>query len=355
MRGGTILPEHHFPPRTDPRKRGARARWGAGRHGIVLVDHGHRPHGQQGIEGGGRVQAQGPSRRGSQRQGNGPEGGRDHQLDRSPDPGRRRPCGDPPRLVLLELPHRGPIRDCCRVGPHHCGPWGAARVHNGGGSPWPPPRASWTGRLCPQRRWGTHPAGRLPGGVEGWDRLRWISTPTRSTKARCHGTSTARGLYLSRTKATALSGLTPSRTARMARPVPVLPTPPPHPISTRSPAALSHASVRAATASDPELGTQKSRHRTQRESHGAFAGSRAARYTPNSGSGPSGTPARSPRPRTLRPDGNATTPGAVDSHASLNAVLLFSASRGPRRVEEADRCARILAPLGLVTPSTWTG
>ena len=158
-----------------------------------------------------------------------------------------------------------------------------------------------------------------------------------------------------RTKATALSGLTPSRTARMARPVPVLPTPPPHPISTRSPAALSHASVRAATASDPELGTQKSRHRTQRESHGAFAGSRAARYTPNSGSGPSGTPARSPRPRTLRPDGNATTPGAVDSHASLNAVLLFSASRGPRRVEEADRCARILAPLGLVTPSTWTG
>ena len=220
----------------------------------------------------------------------------------------------------------------------------------GGSSPlWP------LGRPCPQRRWGTHPAGRLPGGVEGWDQLRWISTPTRSTKARCHGTSTARGLYLSRTKATALSGLTPSRTARMARPVPVLPTPPPHPISTRSPAALSHASVRAATASDPELGTQKSRHRTQRESHGAFAGSRAARYTPNSGSGPSGTPARSPRPRTLRPDGNATTPGAVDSHASLNAVLLFSASRGPRRVEEADRCARILAPLGLVTPSTWTG
>ena len=33
--------------------------------------------------------------------------------------------------------------------------------------------------------------------------------------------------------------LTPLRTARMARPVPVLPTPPPHPISTRSPAALS--------------------------------------------------------------------------------------------------------------------
>ena len=73
--------------------------------------------------GGGRDQAQGTSRQGPQGQGNGPEGERVGQLDRSPDPGRQCPCGCPPRLVLLELPHRGPIR-CDRVGPHHYDPRG---------------------------------------------------------------------------------------------------------------------------------------------------------------------------------------------------------------------------------------
>ena len=71
----------------------------------------------------GRDQAQGPSRQGPQGQGNGPEGERDHQRYRSPDPGRRRPCGCPPRLVLLELPHRGPIR-LPPGGSHHYAPRG---------------------------------------------------------------------------------------------------------------------------------------------------------------------------------------------------------------------------------------
>ena len=50
--------------------------------------------------GGGRDQAQGTSRQGPQGQGNGPEGERVGQLYRSPDPGRRRPCGCPRSVVL---------------------------------------------------------------------------------------------------------------------------------------------------------------------------------------------------------------------------------------------------------------
>ena len=68
--------------------------------------------------GGGRDQAQGPSRQGPQGQGNGPEGERVDQLHRSPDPGRQCPCGCPRPVVLNRRP-RGPIRGCCRMGPHH--------------------------------------------------------------------------------------------------------------------------------------------------------------------------------------------------------------------------------------------
>ena len=68
--------------------------------------------------GGGRDQAQGTSRQGPQGQGNGPEGERDAELYRSPDPGRQCPCGCPRPVVLSRRP-RGPIRGCCRMGPHH--------------------------------------------------------------------------------------------------------------------------------------------------------------------------------------------------------------------------------------------
>ena len=56
-------------------------------------------------EGGeGRVQAERPTRTRSQGQGNGPEGERHTELDRSPCPGRRCPCGCPQQVDRLGHP-----------------------------------------------------------------------------------------------------------------------------------------------------------------------------------------------------------------------------------------------------------
>ena len=56
-------------------------------------------------EGGeGRVQAKRPTRTRPQRQSNGPEGERHTQLDRSPCPGRRCPCGCPQQVDRLGHP-----------------------------------------------------------------------------------------------------------------------------------------------------------------------------------------------------------------------------------------------------------
>ena len=52
----------------------------------------------------GRVQAERPTRTRPQRQGNGPEGERHTELDRSPCPGRRCPCGCPQQVDRLGLP-----------------------------------------------------------------------------------------------------------------------------------------------------------------------------------------------------------------------------------------------------------
>ena len=58
----------------------------------------------------GRDQAERPARQSPQGQGNGPAGERSHQLYRSPDPGRRCPCGCPRQVVQLIHRPRGPIR-----------------------------------------------------------------------------------------------------------------------------------------------------------------------------------------------------------------------------------------------------
>ena len=56
-------------------------------------------------EGGeGRVQAERPTRTRPQGQGNGPEGERHTELDRSPCPGRRCPCGCPQQVDRLDHP-----------------------------------------------------------------------------------------------------------------------------------------------------------------------------------------------------------------------------------------------------------
>ena len=56
-------------------------------------------------EGGeGRVQAERPTRTRPQGQGNGPAGERHTELDRSPCPGRRCPCGCPQQVDRLGLP-----------------------------------------------------------------------------------------------------------------------------------------------------------------------------------------------------------------------------------------------------------
>ena len=52
----------------------------------------------------GRVQAERPTRTRPQGQGNGPEGERHTQLDRSPCPGRRCPCGCPQQVGRLGHP-----------------------------------------------------------------------------------------------------------------------------------------------------------------------------------------------------------------------------------------------------------
>ena len=54
--------------------------------------------------GGGRVQAERPTRTHPQGQGNGPEGERHTELDRSPCPGRRCPCGCPQQVDRLGHP-----------------------------------------------------------------------------------------------------------------------------------------------------------------------------------------------------------------------------------------------------------
>lgn len=77
-------------------------------------------------EGGeGRVQAERPTRTRPQGQGNGPEGERHTQLDRSPCPGRRCPCGCPQQAVRIDQPLAR----------------GVARIAAGWGSPplWPAP------------------------------------------------------------------------------------------------------------------------------------------------------------------------------------------------------------------------
>ena len=74
-------------------------------HSRVLAGEG----GSQG-GGGGRDQAERTARQRSQGQGNGPAGERSHQLYRSPDPGRRCPCGCPRQVVQLIHRPWGPIR-----------------------------------------------------------------------------------------------------------------------------------------------------------------------------------------------------------------------------------------------------
>ena len=70
-------------------------------------------------EGGeGRVQAERPTRTRSQGQGNGPEGERHTELDRSPCPGRRCPCGCPQQVDRLSHPL---ARGVARMAPHHYG------------------------------------------------------------------------------------------------------------------------------------------------------------------------------------------------------------------------------------------
>ena len=52
----------------------------------------------------GRIQAERPTRTRPQGQGNGPEGERHTELDRSPCPGRRCPCGCPQQVDRLNHP-----------------------------------------------------------------------------------------------------------------------------------------------------------------------------------------------------------------------------------------------------------
>ena len=74
-------------------------------HSRVLAGEG----GSQG-GGGGRDQAERPARQSPRGQGNGPAGERSHQLYRSPDSGRRCPCGCPRQVVQLIHRPRGPVR-----------------------------------------------------------------------------------------------------------------------------------------------------------------------------------------------------------------------------------------------------
>ena len=55
----------------------------------------------------GRIQAERPTRTRSRGQGNGPEGERHTQLDRSPCPGRRCPCGCPQQVDRQTIPLLG--------------------------------------------------------------------------------------------------------------------------------------------------------------------------------------------------------------------------------------------------------
>ncbi len=103
----------------------------------------------------------------------------------------------------------------------------------------------------------------------------------------------------------------PAITAITARPEPVRPTPPPQATSTRSVAARPYAWRSASSASTVSTGVRKSGHLTHRCSHSNDRGFRARRYRPNSGCCPAGKGLRSPRPRTLRPSGNSTTPGPL--------------------------------------------
>ena len=93
-------------------------------HSRVLAGEGG---GQGG--GGGRDQAERPARQSPQGQGNGPAGERSHQLYRSPDPGRRCPCGCPRSMDQLSHRPRGPIRDAAGWVPTIMGP-DAAAVHD---------------------------------------------------------------------------------------------------------------------------------------------------------------------------------------------------------------------------------
>jgi hypothetical protein len=144
------------------------------------------------------------------------------------------------------------------------------------------------------------------------------------THRLCQGVSAARSLYRRRTHATASARGTPASTAIPARAVPVRPTPPPHAISTRSVAERSYASWSAEIASFVDAGVRKSGHRTQRCSQSKGPGSRARRYTPNSGSWPSGNACRRLRPRIFRPSGNSTMPVP-----SAHGITLASYGGGP--------------------------
>ena len=122
-------------------------------------------------EGGeGRVQAERPTRTRPQGQGNGPEGERHTELDRSPCPGRRCPCGCPQQVDRLDHPlargvarmapgwlptiMAGPAQPCPqRDETHHGSPqtWLVASRCTvralSRGPPWPRPR-----RWCRARR-----------------------------------------------------------------------------------------------------------------------------------------------------------------------------------------------------------
>ena len=74
------------------------------------------------------------------------------------------------------------------------------------------------------------------------------------------------------------------------------------------------------------VGTQKSRHRIHSRSP-VSGGRRFApvRWMVRVGAAPAGVGRRSPRPRTRRPDGSSTTPGASVSHNCMVAISLPSA------------------------------
>ena len=106
-------------------------------------------------EGGeGRVQAERPTRTRPQGQGNGPEGERHTELDRSPCPGRRCPCGCPQQVDRLGHPLAR----------------GVARMRPG----WLPTIMAGPAHPCPQHD-ETHQDLRKPGSLPHVDQPRPLS------------------------------------------------------------------------------------------------------------------------------------------------------------------------------------